>query len=65
LDNRSLRAFHQFDRAPPEFIRPVKVNGDLSLITDNAVAAVARCGTADHSVVFAPCAPLIDRVDPV
>lgn len=51
----SLRGFDQFRRdVPPEIIRPVKVNGDLSLVIQAAYAAAEECANAGHPVVFAP-----------
>jgi len=51
----SLRGFDQFRRdVPPEIIRPVKVNGDLSVVVQAAYAAADECANAGHPVVFAP-----------
>lgn len=51
----SLRAFDQFDRAvPTALIRPVKINGDLSRLVDEAYRAAEDMANADRPVVFAP-----------
>ena len=51
----SLRAFDQFDSTlPASMIRPVKINGDLSRLVDEAASSAERMANEPRPIVFAP-----------